>query len=158
MFSIYEIIDIAIRLEKNSETVYREVAGNTSKPEIAAALEWVADEEAKHARWFDGLRNTTAIKPEAASLEELNGDFLKTIIGGQCFSLDDVDFENIEQLSELLDVFVESERDGILFYEMLTPFIREEGTRTMLELIIKEEHNHIKTLKEFIAPAPALQK
>ncbi|MEN8243826.1 MAG: ferritin family protein [Thermodesulfobacteriota bacterium] len=158
MFSINEILDIAIRLEKNSEAVYREAAGNTSKPEIAAALEWMADEEAKHARWFDGLRDTIDIKPDAASLEELNGDFLKTIIGGQSFSLDDVDFENIEQLSELLDVFVESERDGILFYEMLTPFIREEGTRTMLEHIIKEEHNHIKILNEFIAPAPPLQK
>jgi len=158
LFSTNEILDIAIRLEKNSEAVYRKAAGNTSKPEIAAALEWVADEEAKHARWFDGLRNTIDIKPDAASLEALNGDFLKTIIGGKSFSLDDVDFENIEQLSELLEVFVESEKDGILFYEMLTPFIREEGTRTMLEHIIKEEHNHINTLNEFIAPAPALQK
>ena len=157
MFSINEILDIAIRLEKNSEAVYLEAAGNTSKPEIAAALEWMADEEAKHARWFDSLRNTIDIKSDATSLEELNGDFLKTIIGGKNFSLDDVDFEDIAQLSELLDVFVESERDGILFYEMLTPFIREEGTRTMLEHIIEEEHNHIKTLNEFIAPAPAPQ-
>lgn len=156
MFSINEILDIAIRLEKNSEAVYREAASNTSKPEIVVALTWIADEEAKHARWFDGLRNTSDIKPDAASPDALNSDFLKTIIGGQSFSLDDVNFEDIEQLSELLDVFVESEKDGILFYEMLTPFIRKEGTRTMLENIIKEEHNHIKTLTEFITPAPAL--
>ncbi len=158
MFNIDEILDIAIRLEKNSEAVYREAAGNISRPEIAAALEWMADEEAKHAQWFDNLRNTACIRPDAASLETMNADFLKTIIGGQSFSLDDVNFENIEQLSSLLDVFVESENDGILFYEMLMPFIREEGTRTMLEHIINEEHNHITTLKEFITPLPALEK
>ena len=86
----------------------------------------------------------------------MNGDFLTSIIGGQSFSLDDVDFANIQQVSDLLNVFIESEKDGILFYEMLMPFIRDEGTRTMLEHIINEEQNHIKTLKEFVAPAPAL--
>ena len=156
MFGINEILDIAIRLEKNSEAVYREAVDSISKPEIAAALEWMADEEVKHAQWFDGLRDTTFIKSGAASLETLNADFLKTIIGGQTFSLDDVDFADIEQLSDLLDVFIESEKDGIMFYEMLMPFIRDEGTRTMLEHIIAEERHHIETLKEFIAPAPAL--
>jgi rubrerythrin len=158
LFSINEILDIAIRLEKNSEAVYREAAASVSKPEIAAALEWMADEEVEHAQWFEGLRNTTFIKPETASLETLNADFLKTIIGGQSFSLDDVDFVDLQQVSDLLEVFIESEKDGIMFYEMLMPFIRDEGTRTMLEHIIVEEQNHIKSLKEFIAPAPALEK
>ncbi|MEK6195020.1 MAG: hypothetical protein N2F24_12440, partial [Deltaproteobacteria bacterium] len=99
MFSINEILDIAIRLEKNSETVYREAQGNVSKPEIADALAWIADEEVKHAQWFDSLRDTATIRDEATSVETLNADFLKTIIGGQTFSLDDIDFEDIRQLS-----------------------------------------------------------
>ena len=156
MFSIDEILDIAIRLEKNSETVYRGAQDNVSKPEIADALAWIADEEVKHAQWFDSLRDTATIRDEATSVETLNPDFLKTIIGSQTFSLDDIDFEDIRQLSSLLDAFIESEKDGILFYEMLMPFIRDDSTRTMLEQIITEEERHIKTLKEFIAPAPAL--
>jgi len=156
LFNINEILNIAIQLEKNSEAIYREAADSVSKPDIAATLRWMADEEVKHAQWFDSLRNTATIKPEVSSLENLNGDFLKSIIGGRSFSLDDVDFGDIQQVSDLLDVFMESEKDGILFYEMLMPFIREEGTRTMLEHIISEEQNHIKSLKEFIAPAPAL--
>ena len=156
MFSVNEILDIAIRLEQNSEAVYREAAEKVSNPEIAEVLVWMAEEEIKHAQWFDGLRNTTTIKPEAASLENLNGDYLKNVIGGQTFSLDDVDFGNLQQVSDLLEVFVESEKDGILFYEMLLPFLRDEGSRTMLEHIILEEQNHIKSIKEFIPPAPGL--
>ena len=156
MFSINEILDIAIRLEKNSETVYREAQKNVSTSEMADALAWIADEEVKHAQWFDNLRDTAVIRDEATSAETLNADFLKTIIGGQTFSLDDIDFEDIRQLSNLLDAFIESEKDGIMFYEMLMPFIRDNSTRTMLEQIITEEERHIKTLKEFITIAPAL--
>ena len=156
MFSFNEILDIAVRLEKNSEAVYRKAAARVSRPEIAEALEWMADEEVKHAQWFNDLRNADAIASSPASLESLNGDFLKSIIGGQSFSLDDVDFTDIEQMSALLDVFIESEKDGILFYEMLLPFLRGESTRTLLKNIIAEEQNHIKTLKEFVLPAPAL--
>ena len=55
-------------------------------------------------------------------------------------------------MSDLLNVFTESEKDGILFYEMLMPFIRDEGTRTMLEHIINEEKNHIKMLEDHKGP------
>lgn len=152
MFNPNEILNIAIQLEKNSEAIYRETADSVSKPDIAATLRWMADEEVKHAQWFDSLRNTAAIKPEVSSPESMNGDFLKSIIGGQSFSLDDVDFGDIQQVSDLLDVFMESEKDGILFYEMLMPFIREEGTRTMLEHIISEEKNHINMLADHNVP------
>lgn len=156
MFSINEILDIAIQLETNSEAIYRKAAQRVSKAEIARVLEWMANEEVNHAHWFGSLRNTATIKPEDSSLETLNGDFLRSIVGGQTFSLDDVDFADIQQVSELLAVFIESENDGILFYEMLMPFIRDEGTRTMLENIINEEKNHIKTLEAFRTPAPTL--
>ena len=152
MFNINEILNIAIQLEKNSEAIYREAADSVSRPDIAATLRWMADEEVKHAQWFDSLRNTATIKPETSSLESLNGDFLKSIIGGQSFSLDDIDFGNIQEVSDLLGVFMESEKDGILFYEMLMPFIREESTRTMLEHIISEEKSHIKMLEDHKVP------
>jgi len=152
LFNIDEILNIAIQLEKNSEAIYREAANSVSRPDIAATLRWMADEEVKHAQWFDSLRNTATIKPDISSLENLNGDFLKSIIGNQSFSLDDIDFGDIQQVSDLLGVFIESEKDGILFYEMLMPFIREESTRTMLEHIISEEKNHIKMLEGHKAP------
>ena len=152
MFTINEILDIAIRLEKNSEAIYRQAADGVSKSDIVDALKWMADEEVKHAQWLDGLRNTATIKIEDTSLETLNADFLKSIIGGQSFSLDDVDFADIRQVSDLLNVFIESEKDGILFYEMLMPFIREEASRAMLETIISEEKSHIKMLEDHQAP------
>ena len=66
MFSIQEILDLAIRLEKNGEAVYRDADAKLSGPELVSLLEWMADEEVKHARWFSELKSkleTDSINP-----------------------------------------------------------------------------------------------
>ena len=55
MFSANEILDMAIKLEKNGEVVYRDAIANVSNPELITLLEWMADEEVKHADWFAEL-------------------------------------------------------------------------------------------------------
>ena len=52
MFSIQEILDLAIRLEKNGESVYRTAAAKLFRADLVSLLVWMADEEVKHARWF----------------------------------------------------------------------------------------------------------
>ena len=52
LFSANEILDMAIKLEKNGEVVYRDAIANISNPELITLLEWMADEEVKHADWF----------------------------------------------------------------------------------------------------------
>jgi len=155
LFTINEILDIAVRLEKNSEAVYRQALDKVSNPDLAAALAWIAEEEVLHAQWFENLKDSAHARLEKIPPEGLDSNFLKTIIGGQSFSLEDVNFSDIQQLSELLDIFIESEKDGILFYQMLQPFIRNENTRTMLKSIIAEEKRHIQTMQEFVATPPA---
>ena len=52
MFSTNEILDMGIKLEKNGEAVYRDAIEKVSNPELITLLEWMADEEVKHANWF----------------------------------------------------------------------------------------------------------
>jgi len=151
VFTANEILDIAIRLEKNGENIYRRAIEKIAMPELASALEWVADEEVRHAKWFSDLKRNTAGQSIGMSVEEIGPDFLGSVIGEQSFSLQGIDFTSIDQVSELLDIFIEFENDGILFYEMLLPFIRSESARELLETIIAEEREHIKVLKERIA-------
>jgi rubrerythrin len=150
VFTVNEIVDIAIRLEKNGEAVYRQAIENVSNPEIASILEWMADEEVRHAEKLSELKNHATDQPTGISVEEIGPDFLNDIIGKQSFSLQDIDFADIDQVSELLDIFIEFENDGILFYEMLQPFVRGERNRKMIATIIHEEKEHIKILKEKI--------
>ena len=52
MFAIKEIIDMAIRIEKNGEAVYRSAMEKISNPALVSLLEWMADEEDSHRQKF----------------------------------------------------------------------------------------------------------
>ncbi|MEJ2730861.1 MAG: ferritin family protein [Deltaproteobacteria bacterium] len=45
-----EILDMAIQLEKNGESVYRNAVDKVKDPDLVSLLKWMADEEALHGR------------------------------------------------------------------------------------------------------------
>jgi rubrerythrin len=151
MFSVYEILDLAIRLEKNGESVYRDAVENVLKPDLISLLIWMADEEGKHAKWFSELKQdlrTNSINP---FMEEMSRKLFGDLLGEKNFSHKDVDFSKIGQIHDLITIFIEFEQDTVLFYETLKPFIEDNDTRDNLAKIITEENDHIKKLYEFLA-------
>ena len=48
MFSLKDIIDIAVQIEQNGERVYRNAAGKIEDPSLRSLLQWLADEETQH--------------------------------------------------------------------------------------------------------------
>ncbi len=150
MFSIKEILDMAILLEKNGEAVYRRALKEVSKPELASLLQWMADEEVKHARWFSNMNNAFASGTQNPIGEEMSHELFKDLLDKQTFSLKDKDFSQIHQSGDLIAIFIEFEKDTVLFYEMLEPFIEDEGTREQLKEIIAEENRHIERLQELL--------
>jgi rubrerythrin len=71
------------------------------------------------------------------------------MLGDKNFSLKDVDFSAIENIDDLIEVFVEFEKDSIIFYEVLKPFVEDPAARDYLQKIVDEEKRHIERLKEF---------
>ena len=149
MFTVKEILNMAIQIEQNGEAVYRRAIAKITDPKLISLLEWMADEEVKHAEWFASLKQEFELHPQKPLVQEISRDFLKDLLGGQEFSLEDQDFSKVEQVNELIDVFIEFEKDTILFYEILQPFIRDEDTLWQLKEIITEEKRHIELLREF---------
>ena len=149
MFSAKEVLDIAVRLEKNGESVYRRALACVSDPELCSLLEWMAEEEARHAKCFSQMKQDLEKKSENPIADELGHQLLNEMVGNQSFSLESADFSDIDSTEELIEVFVEFERDTLLFYEMLRPFIQDDDTLKHLNMIIEEEERHIEMLKEF---------
>ena len=141
---------MAIRIEKNGEAVYRNAMEKISNPTLVSLLEWMADEEVDHAKWFSDLKQEIETPSKNPFIEDMSHELLNDIIGDQSFSLKEVDFNKIEHLSDLIDIFIEFEKDGILFYEMLQMLIQNEDTLAQLHKIITEENNHIQQLREFM--------
>jgi rubrerythrin len=151
MFSAYEILDIAVKLEKNGEKVYREAMGQTGDIPLQKLLEWMADEEVKHAEWFSNLKSEVELDEDHHLIREMSGALVSDFVGDQTFSLKEVDFSAIKGTRELIEVFIEFEKDTILFYEMLESFINDEETGKKLNLIMDEEKAHISKLQELLS-------
>jgi rubrerythrin len=151
VFEIKEILDLAIRLEKNGEATYRQAILAAGDADLKAALEWMAQEEARHGQWFARLKTSLEGEGRNPFMEEMSRELFDDLVGGQSFSLREVDFAAVESLGELVEIFIEFEKDTVLFYEMIAPFIEDPETRTHLQTIIAEENRHIARLKGFIA-------
>lgn len=150
MFTINEILDIAIRLEKNGEAVYRNAIDKISNPALVSLLEWMAVEESNHAKWFNDLKQKVEIHVKNSIVAEISSDFLDDLIGDQSFSLKEIDFSQVDQTKDLVLIFIEFENDSILFYKMLQPLIQDQDTLVQLHSIVAEENSHIEKLQEFI--------
>jgi len=146
MFSIREIIDMAIQLEKNAETFYRAAVAKMSTPSLEPVLICLANEERDHSQWFEKLRRVAQEAEAGGQGQEISSEALRSLVGDQKFSLAEVDLANIESVKELIELAVEHEKDTIIFYQMLQSFIDDPETIKELDEIIAEEEQHIKVL------------
>jgi rubrerythrin len=150
MFTLGEIIDLAVRIETNGQKAYQKAQGQVTDPALAAMLGWLADEEAEHEKWFPRLKEEADAAREDPKLEEMAYGVLQGVLGDQAFSIDEADFSQVEDLNQLLELSVEFEKDTILFYEMLRAFIEDEQILNHLNRIIEEENRHIRLLQDFL--------
>ncbi|MBW1981843.1 MAG: ferritin family protein [Deltaproteobacteria bacterium] len=147
MFSISEVIDLAVRIEENAEKYYLEAAEKMADSTLSKLLLQLAEQEREHVAWFLRLKEETAAKGVQDLAEDEAGG-LQQFLGDQKFSLGDTDLSRLQSIDDILAVAIEFEQDTILFYSMLGSFIETAATSEALEKIIAEEERHIELLEE----------
>ena len=150
MFLIGDIIELAIQIEQNAEAVYRNALKKISDPKLLSILQWLADEEVEHAKWFRQLKQTVNTEVKDPAVEAMGKSILSDVLGSQSFSLREADFNEMRRLEDLISLAVEFEEDKVLFYRMLRPFVEDSEALYFLENIIDEETNHIRELSTFM--------
>ena len=153
MFTVAEIIELAIRIEKNGEKTYRKALEKVSDISMVTLLQQLADEEVEHAKWFAELKEKIGAITNDPELEAMGGTILKSVLGEKAFSITDADFSRMEDRRKLLETALEFEEDTILFYELLGTFMGDEESLQGLQKIIEEERRHVRNLKETLEDA-----
>jgi len=148
MFTMREIIEFAIRIEENGEKVYRDASEKVADPSLISLLQWLADEESKHVRWFSELKGTVKEEGVDPQVGKMGQSLLLEIVGDQTFSLEERDLSTIADLREVLKIALGFEKDTVIFYEMMGSFIKEDAALAKLDQIIQEENRHISVLSE----------
>jgi rubrerythrin len=152
MFTIEDIRNIAIQIEKNGEETYRNASQAAKDPEVAKMLAWMADEEKHHAKWFSGLKSNKRVTQEQREMEMMGRTLLQDMIKGNNFLIDENELQNAKTVEEVIARSKTLELDTILFYEFLINFLDDQETIIQLKRIIEEERNHIKQLERIDNP------
>jgi len=148
MFTLTDIIEIALQIEKNGESTYRRAQQKTSDPSLADLFGLLADEELEHQHWFAELKSRVGTKPVDKNLEAMGRELFQNILGEKALSLDDVDLSQVPDIQTVMRISAEFEQDTVVFYEMLEPFVEEPQSRDDLRVIIEEEKGHFRNLQE----------
>lgn len=147
MFTIGDIRNIAIQIERNGEETYRNASKAAKDPKVAEMLAWMAEEEKNHAKWFTNLRSSKPLTPEQQEIESMGRTLLQDMIKGNNFLIDENDLQNAKSVEEVVAQSKIFELDTILFYEFLIGFLDDEEAVQQLRNIIEEERNHLKQLE-----------
>ena len=152
MFTIEDIRNIAIQIERNGEEAYRNASKAAKDPKVAEMLARMAEEEQHHAKWFSNLRSSKPLTPEQQEMEVIGRTLLQDMIKGNNFLLDEIELENAKTVEEVIAKSKAFELDTILFYEFLIGFLDDQEAVIQLRKIIEEERNHIEQLEHIKNP------
>lgn len=150
MFTIGDLRNIAIQIEKNGEKTYREAAGAATNMQLAEVLTWLADDEKRHAQWFSGITATSKLTAEQAEMESIGSSLLRDIVKGNTFDLDTKELINADTLTSVLTMARALEQDTVLFYEFLLGFLDNDESQQQLQQIIAEEKKHTTALDQLL--------
>lgn len=153
MFTPLDILDVAVQLERNGEKVFRDALKKIRHHDLADLLEWMADQERMHIQWFTELKAQIKKPFLDPIIQKMGREILQDTLEGASFNLKNIDFTKIDEINDLVKLFIEFEKDTSIFYELLLSFVEDSEARDLLERIIDEEHSHAKLLKEFVETA-----
>lgn len=148
-YSIKEIIDIAISIERTGHDFYAACGKKFNEPLMRDTFDFLAKEELNHLNVFKDMRD--AAEPSGLFTEEYYA-YLKAI-GGRIFEPRVRDIRNLVEgfnspLDAIRDAF-HTEKESILFYTELLPLYQEDSsTSGLLIRIIDEERRHVMTLTD----------
>ncbi|MDJ0622291.1 MAG: ferritin family protein [Desulfocapsaceae bacterium] len=155
MFTIADIRNIAMQIERNGEETYRKAAELTNDPDLAAAFIQMADEEKRHAEWFETIEMNRELTESEREMEAVGKTILQEMVKDNTFSLDEEKLASAETFAELINESKKFEEDTIIFYEMLSGFIDDHETMQQLHEIIIEEKKHSEDLRKLLDNAAA---
>jgi rubrerythrin len=143
MFTIADIRNIAVQIEKNGEDTYRKAGIACKDVESAKLLAVMADDERRHGEWLARITSNRQLTEEQRAMESMGRDLLQDMMKGNPFLLAEDELGQAENVQEVLARAKGFEEDTILFYQFIREFLDDEETIRQMNTIIAEERNHI---------------
>ena len=153
-FSINEITELAIQIEKKGYTFYNKALERKNlSSNSKELLKKLRDDEIVHEQTFKKMR--TELDREEITLsgdwQEVS-NYIRTISDSHIFSEPDAAIKlatSVKNEKELIENAIQFEKDTLLFFNSIYEEIKDQTVRKILKKIIDEEVLHVEKLKEF---------
>jgi rubrerythrin len=146
LFSVSELINLAIREEETGATYYRALAEKTESADLKAFALKVAAMEDEHARRFrELLGHVGSYEPVGQAYEGEYSNYMEYMCQGRIFPVGEDGVAMAKRQAsdeEAVNTAMAVERSTLLFYHELLPFVAEND-RPLLDDIIAEERQHV---------------
>ena len=149
-FSISELIDIAIGIERRGITFYDIMAKSTDDEMARDVFQSLVNMEREHIRIFqDMLGEADKYRPSETCSQEY-ADYLQALVDNAVFTDDMITSEMATQADsdlKAVELGLRAEKDSILFYYEMKDIMPRQALPTINQ-IIAEEKSHLRQLSE----------
>lgn len=144
-----EVIQIAVEMEETGEVFYEALAASAGDEQVRSLCRRLARDEIDHRRTFQRLRESFAADWPMRDLEPEELDFTQSLINEKILpNLDEARaVASGGSTADALDMAIRMEMDSVRFYSELLAGA-DRGDAEAIELIIKEERQHARALRE----------
>jgi len=151
VFNADEVFEMALQIERNGETFYRDSAKRIKDPDARDLLTKLADMEIEHLKVFKGMKEAlTPADRKAMTFDPSNeaGLYLASLAKTKVFFEKDID---TSQLEGIFKSALAAEKDSIAFYLGMKDVVPLGSGREKIGEIIREEMRHVRVLGEKLA-------
>ncbi len=147
VFEPSEVFQFAIKIEENGEKFYRKMAEKFNDPKVQELFSYLADEEIKHKRIYEGMvEGIEKYEP----FESYPGEYFeylrayadKIIFDAKAF---DEQQKKITDLMTAINVAMDNEVASILYYHEIKNLV-PKNQRGSIDKIMEEERRHFLAL------------
>ncbi|MDD2331695.1 MAG: ferritin family protein [Candidatus Cloacimonetes bacterium] len=153
-FSVNEIIEMAVSIEKHGYAFYHAALKQKDLDEGSRALlTLLRDQELNHEKTFLALRDEEDIQHLGLTQDwEMVSSYLSAIIGGRLFGDEDSAIRKATEatgIHQIIDNAITFEKDTLLYFHAINDVITQEKANNALRKIINEEVSHVLKLNDF---------
>ena len=153
-FSINEIIEMAVQIERNGYAFYQEATKRKDLDDKSREfIAYLRDQELDHEKTFMALRDDAYMQDLELSQDwEMVSAYLKTIVEGRIFNSEESAIRKAAGAADLAAVVenaIAFEKDTLLYFHALSDSISNPKALKVLRRIINEEVSHIMRLNDF---------
>jgi rubrerythrin len=152
-FTIQEIVEIAIEIEKNGEIFYRALSESSSTATLRDLFKYLSGEEKKHKIRFEEILKSVGGYQisEIYYADEYMG-YMKALADEQVFKkgVSAIDVaKSVKSPKDAIEIAIDFEKDSIIFLHEMQDIINEDEKDTVKKLL-NEERDHIRRLSAFV--------